>query len=272
MIQAEVKEKSLARKDSGNYSENGLIYQSCLKKYSLAKEKLMDLGEEMIRAIEKKVWLGFLHPASGQFCSFIAYDEAGQVSDSISFKLWLASDPKVGGLGIQDLSVLSGMLKQNKKSMARILPMLADGDSIREANKILESQGQAPLMEFGKQKEYYLKKINAGPENFKNFIALQDIPLYFACTATGQYLSKIGDNPELEKRLNQVIAKYPDECPEKKKEIIQEIEIALGMDQVIQLRLIRNKPEQMAQKIAENIEKDQIQELISQLESILDEE
>lgn len=271
IIQSEVKSNRGNDIQAGGYAENGLIYQSCMKKYSQAKDKLLDLGEEMIKAIEKKIWLGFLHPQSGQFCSFISHDEDGKINDEISFKLWLASDPKAGGLGITDLSIFSGMLKQNKRAMNLILPMIADGQSIREANRILESQGQAPILQFGRQKEYQLKKISQAPDSLRSFIILHDLPQYFASKAVNKFNEAFPEHPGLGDDLEAIIAKYPKPARNKKgrKEIIMALEECLGMDQNIQLRLSINNPEQMAQKIAGAIEKEKIKALIQNLEEIL---
>ena len=273
IIQAEAKGKA-GLESPGNYSENGLIYQSCLKKFEKAKDSLQNLGDEMIKAIEKRIWLGFLHPQSGQFCSFIHKDEDGNIDESISFKLWLASDPKVGGLGISELSTLDSMLRGNQKAMNLLLPMLTDGDSIRQANQILASQGKPPIIKFCRQKEYQLKKIASAPEHLRIFIQLHDLPRASCSRIINKYESLFEElenfHIEIEEPLNAIISKYRKPADKiQKRQILAEIEQLLGIDHQI-LKLDISDPSQLAQKLSEHIpDKEKIKELISQLELIL---
>lgn len=148
---------------SPDLTGNGKIFKSLsdnLTRVTKASEDFIKLFGE---AVSKKIWMGFVHPKTGELCSFIHRDADGNVDDSLSFKMWVASGQERGGLGIDNFGLIENLLKGNQQIFNQVIPLLIDPASIRQANQIRESQGQPPLVKLNREKEFYLKRITTAP-------------------------------------------------------------------------------------------------------------
>lgn len=267
-MQTSITKQTTAETKGANYAENGIIYQSCCTSFGKAKDSLQNLGDSIIKAIEHRIWLGFLHPQTGKFCSFTHTDpDTGEIDDRISFKLFLASDPKIGGLGLTDLNLLESGIKDNPKCLNAVMPLLTDGDSIREANRILEGQGKQPIMQFGKKKEYALKRIYNAPEPLKTLIIDNDIPQVTSLRMVTQLEKLYADHPNFD-AITQQLDRLTDSDLDRD-EIILKIHEILGLSTQKNLRIFLDSPEDIAKKLQKEIPADTLKTVLDTLQELL---
>lgn len=177
---------------SGDYAKNGMIYKDLCKVFRHTQESMKDFTELLLNAIQNKIWLGFINPASGEFCSFVHNKADGSIDEQVSFKLWLATGEKKGGLGITDIAQLASLCANDKNICNQVFPLLADNGSVGTTNKLREAQGEPPINKVSKAKQYFLKKIQVAPEIIKYFFFDLDLPQSFILTVLG----KLEEYPE----------------------------------------------------------------------------
>lgn len=197
---------------TSDLSGNGKIFKSLtdgLTKVSRASEDFIKIFGE---AVSRKIWLGFIHPVSGEICSFIHRDSEGNVDDSLSFKMWVASGRDRGGLEIDNFGLIENLLRGNKEVFNQVIPLLIDPASIKQANSIRESQGQAPLIKLSREKEFYLKRITSAPNPRFSEWYQKGLPHKLIGQCANLYIkSNTDERMEIDLHLEQIAKEKADE-------------------------------------------------------------
>lgn len=173
--------------EPANYSENGIIFANlidALNEYRTSKESFCEFLKQ---AIQHKIWLGFLNPVNGKFVSFIHKLESGEIQESVSFKLWIASSPKKGGLGFSSLEDLEQLIKGDRLTSELALPLMLDNHSIAQVNQVREAQGEPPLIKISSSKQHYLRKCSEAPKEFSMLRYDKGLPLELVARCVGNY-------------------------------------------------------------------------------------
>lgn len=164
---------------TADYSNNGLIFKNLSEKFNTLNKASEDFSEVLKEAIKNKIWLGFINPSNGKLCSFVYRDSDGNINHSLSFKMWLSTGTKAGGLGVTDLNIIESLCRGNKQAYSLVVPMILDAKSIREANRIREDNGEIPLLKISKNREIALKKIHQLPPEFMDLNIEFGVPYGF---------------------------------------------------------------------------------------------
>lgn len=254
--------------NSGNYAKNGMIYKDLCKVFRHTQESINDFTELLLDAIQNKIWLGFINPVSGEFCSFIHHKADGSIDEKVSFKLWLATGEKKGGLGITDISQLASLCANDKNICDQVFPLLADNGSVFVTNKLREAQGEPPIKKVSKARQHFLKKIQTAPEIVKYFFFDLDLPQSFILNV----LSKLEELPE--ETQAEIIDKLDDLQDDlnviaNKHEMEELIAGVVGFKLRYSVTLDFDNIDYTAKKICEVSDKDGIKLLIEQLQNLL---
>lgn len=239
---------------------NGRIFQ----RLSGSWQKMINQSEELSslfgEAIAKKIWLGFVHPGTGQICSFIYRDAEGDVNDALSFKMWVSASPAKGGLGIDNLGLIENLLRGNQRVFDQVLPLLLEKESIKKANEIRISQGEKPLQIMGETRQHYLGKITKAPHPAFSALYQKNLPFQIVGRSADAYL-KLSEaerqdiNGDLEK-----IAKSNN-----KNEIINELAFLFEIPLAKTIRISVSDPYCAAKQIFDAIGKEVSEDFIANL-------
>lgn len=262
MTKLEIKENisEVTLNESNDMLENGNLF----KRLSGSWQEMINQSEELSslfgEAIAKKIWLGFVHPDTGRIASFIYRDNNGDVSDALSFKMWVSASPAKGGLGIDNLGLIENLLRGNQRVFDQVLPLLLDEKSIKKANEIREAQGEKPLQMMGYSKRHYLDKITKAPHPAFSELYQKNLPFQIVGRSADAYL-KLSEaerqdiNGDLEK-----IAKSNN-----KNEIINELAFLFEIPLAKTIRINISDPYCAAKQIFDAIGKEVPEDFIANL-------
>jgi hypothetical protein len=253
-----------------NYAQNGIIFANLvdsLNDYRSSKEAFCDF---LRQAIINKIWLGLVHPSTGKFISFIHKTEAGEINDSVSFKLWIASSPKKGGLGFSSLEELEQMIKGDLPTSELAVPLMLDNHSVNQVNRLREAEGEPPLIRMSSSKQCYLKKCAEGPREFSRLRYERGLPLEFTSRCIDSYSKLIEESQEVAiSELSGLIERCKD-----KAELEEKTAELFGITYRKMLTVDVGNPSQIARSIYKTVKEDvaMIKEIVAQLELIISEE
>jgi hypothetical protein len=257
--------------DPSSFSENGLIFKSLSEKFKTLNKASEDFSEVLKEAIVNKIWLGFINPSNGKLCSFVYRDADGNINHSLSFKMWLSTGAKAGGLGVTDLNILESLCRGNKQAYSLVVPLILDSKSIREANRIREDNGEIPLLKISRNREIALKKIHQAPAEFMDLNIEYGIPYLFVAKMADVYFeSSHQDKIHLLSGVKNLLEK----SSTSRDEIHSELADMFGLPFLKNVKLDLADPVSSAQKLiglAHN-DKGVIRDLASELLSLIEEE
>lgn len=179
--------KKIPTSPETDLSGNGKIFKELSAGLSRVLNASDDFANVFGEALAKKIWLGFIHPLTGEICSFIYRDDSGAIDEALSFKMWVATGQEKGGLGIDNFGLIENLLK-GSKCFPQVIPLLIDAKGLQQANNIRESQGQPPLLSMSKSKEFYLKRITESPNPTFCQMYQRGVPFSIVGKAANSYL------------------------------------------------------------------------------------
>lgn len=191
--------------ETANYSENGVIFANLIDSLESVRESRENFSKFLYEAISHKIWLGFVNPINGRLCSFIHKSDEGEIDHSVSFKLWVSSGTKKGGLGFTSLDDLEVLLKHDRKALELALPYMVDFCSIRRANELREANGESPLMKLEYKKQYYLSQLLKAPPEFATLHYDHKMPFSLSSRCASTYLKMGADEqPQFLSEVNRL--------------------------------------------------------------------
>lgn len=259
MTKLEIKE-NISEIASFDMIGNGHLF----KRLSGSWGKMIDQSEELSslfgEAIAKKIWMGFVNPGTGQIVSFIYRDAEGDVSDALSFKMWVSASPSRGGLGIDNLGLIENLLRGNQRVFDQVLPLLLEKESIKKANEIRVNQGEKPLQIMGEARQHYLGKITKAPHPAFSALYQKNLPFQIVGRSADTYLKMSeSERKEINKRLETIAQSNH------KGEIINELSDLFEVPLAKTIRINISDPYCAAKQIFDSIGKEVSEDFIANL-------
>ena len=251
--------------EGGDYAKNGKIYKELLTDYRQLKKSSGLFTDSLIQAIENRIWLGFINPQTNKFCSFIAHNPDGTIDEQTSFKLWLATGEKQGGMGVRDLAELGDLCSGNPLLLERVFPLISDCGTVAKANLILGDEAE-PIQKMSKDKSVFLNALLHAPTIIRSFYYDIGLPQKFI----HQCLRELADMEGME--YDDIIAQLEAlDADMKKQDLIQAIADIIGVSRIYKVALDFSDPVTSAKKIYERCsDRESIKALIDHLTSLLE--
>lgn len=253
---------------AGDYKQNGTTYKELIKAFHLAQRSTEDFTELLLSAIEDRIWLGFINPSTGKFCSFIAHYADGTIDEATSFKLWLATGEKQGGLGITDIGDLASLCTADQECLEQLYPLLADNGSVRKAN-LLRGDTDTPIKKIAKSKQLFFNKIEQAPAVLKYFYF--DLHLSKTFIMRAMINLEMVDAREYDAVLINLEHLKEDSGEMHREDLIDQISEIIGFTNPQKISLDFADPGMTAKKLYHSARnKESLRELINELQALLD--